>query len=95
MNTFSKFLFAGGGVIPHAATGYYVPGNNYSGDTTPVLANAGELVLNKAQQGILAAHLEGGGIGNLQLETRVGAEDLIFVLNNNASRRGFGEFIDD
>ena len=95
MHTCSKFLFAGGGVIPHAATGYYVPGNNYSGDTTPVLANAGELVLNKAQQGNLAAQLEGGGIGNLQLETRVGAEDLIFVLNNNASRRGFGEFIDD
>ena len=80
------------------ANGGIVPGNSFSGDnlrTSDYGINSGELILNKAQQGNLASQLEGGGIGNLQLETKVGAEDLIFVLNNNASRRGFGEFIDD
>ena len=50
--------FARGGKVPHAATGYYVPGTRYSGDTTPILANAGELVLNKSSQNNLAADLQ-------------------------------------
>lgn len=86
--------FANGGVIP----GNSMSGDNLRGitpDGTVYGLNSQEIILNRAQQGNLAAQLEGGGIGNLQLETRVGAEDLIFVLNNNASRRGFGEFIDD
>lgn len=44
-----------GGIVPRSANGYYVPGKRYSGDTTPILANAGELVLNKSSQGNLAA----------------------------------------
>jgi hypothetical protein len=32
-----------------------VPGRRTSGDTTPILANAGELVLNKSSQSNLAA----------------------------------------
>jgi hypothetical protein len=51
--------------------------------------------LNRAQQGNIAAQLEGGAIGNMVLTTRVSAEDLIFVLNNNGNRRGYGNFIDD
>ena len=46
-----------GGVVPHAANGYYVPGTHYSGDVTPVMANAGELVLNKSSQSNLASDL--------------------------------------
>jgi hypothetical protein len=58
-NTATNFLpFAHGGIVPHAATGYYVPGTRYSGDTTPILANAGELVLNKSSQNNLAADLQ-------------------------------------
>lgn len=86
--------FANGGVIP----GNSMSGDNLRGitpDGTVYGLNSQEIILNRAQQGNLASQLEGGGIGNLQLETKVGAEDLIFVLNNNASRRGFGEFIDD
>ena len=41
--------------MPHAASGYYVPGTRYSGDMTPIMANAGELVLNKSSQTNLAA----------------------------------------
>lgn len=86
--------FANGGVIP----GNSMSGDNLRGmtpDGTIYGLNSQEIILNRAQQGNLASQLEGGGLDNLQLETKVGAEDLIFVLNNNASRRGFGEFIND
>ena len=46
-----------GGVVPHAATGYFVGGNRRSGDTTPIMANAGELVLNESSQNSLAADI--------------------------------------
>ena len=93
IQTASLFKFANSGIVPHAANGYYVPGNRFSGDTTPILANAGELILNKAAQGNLASQLSGGGLGNLQLETRIDAEELIIMLNNNGLRRGLGRFI--
>ena len=87
-------IFKNGGIVPHAANGYYVPGNNYSGDRTPILANAGELILNKAQQGNLASQLaEGGMMGNLRLEAVVTGENLRFVLNNNGKRTGRGEYV--
>ena len=35
-------------------TGGIVPGSSYKGDSTPVLANAGELILNRAQQKAVA-----------------------------------------
>ena len=93
IQTASLFKFANSGIVPHAANGYYVPGNRFSGDTTPILANAGELILNKAAQGNLASQLSDGGLSNLQLETRVDAEELIIMLNNNGLRRGLGRFI--
>ena len=45
--------FASGGVvkpIAKAAVGTIVPGDSYSGDKTPVMANAGEMILNTRQQ---------------------------------------------
>jgi isopentenyl phosphate kinase len=50
---------AHGGIVPHAANGYYVPGTHASGDVTPIMANAGELVLNKSSQNNLANELKG------------------------------------
>jgi hypothetical protein len=46
--------FAHGGKVPHAANGYFVQGTRRSTDTTPILANAGELVLNESSQDNLA-----------------------------------------
>ena len=95
IQTASLFKFAGGGVV-HAAVGFsgIVPGNTYSNDQIPALLNAGEVVLNRAQAGVIANALEGAGLSNLQLETRVDAEELIIMLNNNGLRRGLGRLID-
>ncbi|RLI54167.1 MAG: phage tail tape measure protein [Candidatus Thorarchaeota archaeon] len=43
---------------PKFADGGVVPGSSYKGDTTPILANAGELILNKAQQSNVASKLD-------------------------------------
>ena len=85
--------FKNGGIVPHAANGYYIPGNNYSGDVTPIMANAGELVLNKAAQGNLASQLQNGGIQNIRLEARVNAEQILLVSNNRGRRTGKGEIV--
>ena len=91
------FGMAGGGIVPHAEFGRVIPGNSFSGDNVfagNAWVNSGELVLNRSEQGVLASLLDGGGsLGNLQLETRVDAEDLIIMLNSNGLRRGLGRLI--
>ena len=85
--------FARGGIVPHAANGYYVPGNHYSGDVTPILANAGELVLSRSQQNALAGQLQGSGMAGMQLSAVITGEQLRLVLNNNGRRTGRGEYV--
>ena len=51
-------IFKNGGIVPHAAGGT-VAGTHYSGDVTPILANAGEVVLNRAQVGNISSQLQG------------------------------------
>ena len=84
----------------HSSTGYaiggIVGGNSYSGDnlhTSDYGINAGELVLNRAQQGNLASQLEGGGLQNLNLEAVIRGEDIRLALNNNGRRTGKGEYV--
>ena len=84
----------------HSSTGYanggIVGGNSYSGDnlhTSDYGINAGELVLNRAQQGNLASQLEGGGLQNLNLEAVIRGEDIRLALNNNGRRTGRGEYV--
>ena len=85
---------AHGGVVPRAAHGFAVPGTHYSGDTTPILANAGEVILNKAQQGNLASQLEEG-----KLETPassrpyVTGQDIFLGLRNYLLGAGLGELV--
>ena len=82
----------GGRRLIHAAGGTVV-GNTYSGDQVPAMLNAGEVVLSKAQAGIIASDLEGGGMKNLKLDAVVTGEQIRLVLNNNSRRRGKGEYI--
>jgi hypothetical protein len=108
-NTASSFVpfanggivgFAKGGLIGKAASGMLI-GNSYSGDNLRLPVNGGgyigvndgELILNRAQQGVLADALQGGGAGNLGLSVKVTAEELRFVLGNNSRRRGKGEYV--
>lgn len=87
------FGFSQGGIVPHAANGYFVPGNHYSGDVTPIMANAGELVLNKAQQGNIASQLEGAGLRNLRMSAEVKGEQIVLVANRYFKRTGQGEIL--
>ena len=80
--------FARGGIV-HAANGF-VPGNNYSGDMIPAALNAGELVLNRAQQGNLASQLQGGGMGGWKLTTKLAGTDLLVSLERTLQKQGYG-----
>ena len=85
-------LFHNGGIV-HAAMGYTVPGN-YGYDAVPAMLTSGELVLNRAQQGVLADALQSGGDnGNLRLETYVSGRDLRIVLNNESQGRLKGKYV--
>ena len=94
-NTATNFLpFAKGGVV-HAANGY-VSGTTYSGDQIPAMLNAGEVVLNRSQAGVLAASLqavgqsgEGGGDG----KPYVSGEMIWLGLTNYLNRSGRGEIV--
>ena len=85
---------AHGGMVPHAAKGYAVPGRHYSGDVTPIMANAGELVLNRAQQGNLASQLqEGDHQTSAPARPYVTGQDIFLGLNNYLAGSGQGEII--
>jgi hypothetical protein len=94
--------FAHGGLIGRAAAGMMIPGNSMSGDNLRlpvdggsgmIGVNSGELILNRAQQGVIAQELEGGGLSNLQLEAVIGAEEIMLVTNNRGSRTQRGEYV--
>lgn len=84
--------FAHGG-IAKAAGGFVVPGNYMSGDKIPVAVNSGEIIMNRAQQGIIASQLEGGGMRGMVLDTQISAEAIRIVLNNNGRRTRRGEYV--
>ena len=93
-NTATSIIpFAGGGIVPHAANGYFIGGTHMSGDVTPIMANAGELVLNRAQQGNLASQLTGAGMQNIQLEAVISGEKIMLASNNRGRRTGRGEIV--
>ena len=95
--------FANGGLIGKAAGGMLIPGNSFSGDNLRlpvdggrglIGVNSGELILSRAQQGNLASQLsDGGGNGNLRLETYVSGRDLRIVLNNESQGRLKGKYV--
>jgi hypothetical protein len=84
--------FARGGIVPHAAMGWMVPGHD-STDRTPVMVSSGELILNRAQQSALASQLQGVGLQGMNLEAIITGEQIRMVLNNNGRRTGRGEYV--
>ena len=95
--SFIPFLANGGfGKLPHASSGRLIPGNSFSGDNIfagGAWVNSGELVLSRSQQGVLASELQGSGMQNFNLETRVDGRDLVIVMNNDGTARGRGELV--
>ena len=88
---------AGGGIVPKAAGGYFIPGNYNSGDKIfagNAWVNSGELVLNKAEQGNLASQLTAAERGNGQGGTPyVDGEKIFLGINNFLRRSGRGEIV--
>ena len=74
------------------ATGGMVEGNTYSGDQIPAMLNAGEVVLNRAQQGNLASQLQGNG-GTVNVVGRVVGEDIFLSADRYARRSGRGSIL--
>ena len=81
------------GIVPHAAGGYMIGGNSFSGDNIfagGAWVNSGELVLNKSQQSTLASRLNDGGITNIRLSAVVRGNQLLLVQNNDSRISGKG-----
>jgi len=89
--------FQNGGIVQGApmkyATGGIIQGNTYSSDMIPIRANAGELILNRAQQGNIASQLEGTASQNLRLYTDVSGRNLRIIMDNDSMSRGKGKFV--
>ena len=87
-------FFAHGGVV-HAANGFsgVVPGNHFSGDNVPALLDSGEVVLNRAQAGVVAGALQGGGGQTVHVVGKLSGESLFLCAENWAKRTGRGEFV--
>ena len=79
----------------HSLTGYaeggIVKGNHYSGDMLDGGSfgiNAGELVLNKAQQGALANELSNGGMRTLHVVGRISGTDILLSADRSLRLQG-------
>ena len=76
----------------HSATGYaeggMIEGNSYSGDRIPIMANAGEIVLNKAQQATLANNLQNGGGQTVRVVGKISGSDILLSADRMLKTRG-------
>jgi len=81
----------------HSATGYaeggVIQGNSYSGDNQWARVNAGEVILNRAQVGNLAAQLEGASGQGVTAQPYVNGEQIWLGLSNYLRRSGRGEVV--
>ena len=80
----------------HSLTGFenggQVSGSSFSGDNIPIMANAGEVVLTRAQQGNLAAQLQGSS-NNVHVTGELRGESIYLAVNRSLKRRGKGELV--
>jgi len=89
----------------HSLTGYAnggeIKGNSYSGDNLTAMGpsgliglNAGEIILNRAQQSNVASGLQGAGsLRGLNLRTKVKGTELLVWLDNSLAQSGRGELV--
>ena len=89
----------------HSATGYaqggMIKGDSYSGDNIGGLVdgsqlvglNAGEVVLNAAQQNSLANTLQGNGMGNINVIGKIRGSDIILSVDRTLQSSGRGQLL--
>lgn len=75
------------------AEGGRIVGSSYTGDAVPIMANAGEIVLNASQQQNLADALQTSTSTPQYATTTISGEQLVTVINNYGKRSGRGELI--
>lgn len=76
------------------AEGGIVPGNSFSGDRLTANVNSGELILNTAQQNVLASRLQNNNNPqNLRLTATIKGTDIQLALNNTARQQGRGTYV--
>ena len=80
----------------HSLTGFEhggeIKGNSFSGDNTPIMANAGEVVLTRAMAGNIASQLQGTG-NNVHVTGELRGESIFLAVNRSLKRRGKGELV--
>lgn len=74
------------------ADGGVVTGGPFTGDAIPIMANAGEVILNASQQSNLARQLQPRDMGGNR-QPYVSGELLYLGLNNHLRRTGKGELV--
>ena len=74
------------------ADGGLIRGASFTGDAVPIMANAGEVVLNASQQSNIAAQLQPRDFGSSS-QPYVSGEQIYLGLNNHLRRSGRGELI--
>lgn len=87
---FSLFggLFHDGGMVTRAANGAIIGGNRMSADLTPVLANAGEVILSKSQQANLVTNMASGSIAGGTTNAIIESDQIKILLQNGAQAKG-------
>ena len=83
--------YAQGGIVDGRGGGF-VSGTAYSGDNVGnVRLDSGELVLNRAQQGVIAGALEGNAGRSVNVTGYLRGEDIVLVADRWGRRTGKGE----
>lgn len=85
-------MIAAFAAIPKFANGGVIPGSMFSGDRVPVMANSGEMILNRSQQNNLFRMIQSGMIGGNSekqvVEFDIKYDKLVGVLRNGERKRG-------
>ena len=84
--------YANGGITDGTSGGSII-GTTYSNDQIPIMANAGEVILNKAQQSTLAQNLQGNDGGGMRVVGEIQGEKIVLVANRYFKRTGQGEIV--
>lgn len=75
------------------AEGGIVPGNSFSGDRLTANVNSGELILNAAQQSVIASRLQNNNPQNMHLTATIKGTDIQLALDNTARMQRRGTYV--